>query len=251
MDIYLHLFGEDPLQQVIRLQEQETRSRINFVVADYVKVLITQGHGRLCDEISGEKFDLTPGSLIQRRPGMKHTQHFSKDCRQVFILGPAVVYDLVHNALGDFPACVQVADVDQQLGLWMGFADEFRNKSYSEALLALPALMAQPLRPQKERSWLEIARGMLGTGMLSPEDVAEELGMSYVSFRTRFRCEEGLAPAAYRRRHQIARACHLLQETNMTVTTISQSLGYRDIFSFSRQFRREVGSSPQQWRADM
>ena len=79
----------------------------------------------------------------------------------------------------------------------------------------------------------------------SPKEVAEELGMSYTSFRTRFRSDEGQAPAAYRRRHQLERAKQLLEETQMNVSSIADTLGYRDIFAFSRQFSREAGCSPQ------
>ena len=89
---------------------------------------------------------------------------------------------------------------------------------------------------------------MLTGNALSPEQVAAQLGMSYVSFRTRFKAEVGMPPAAFRRSHLMARANNLLLETDRSITEIADALGYNDIYSFSRQFKNDCGLSPQSWR---
>jgi len=250
MKVYLHQIGYEPRLLFLLLQEQGAISRSNFMVPHYVQVLILKGRGTLIEESNGEHFELRPGSLIQRRPGKAVTQQFdSPDGQQLFFLSPPHMYDLIVASLGEQPACIQVADAAALRRQWIDFASIWREKSYEQTVLALPPILAAGLQSGSiHQDWLQQARELLTGSFLSPEKVAAKLGMSYVSFRTRFRHEEGIPPAAFRRAHLLARASNLLLETDLSISEIADILSYNDIFSFSRQFKHAYGISPKQWR---
>ncbi len=82
----------------------------------------------------------------------------------------------------------------------------------------------------------------------SAQDVAELLHLGYDSFRKNFKARYGTSPGQYRQRSKIDRARELLARNDMSVTEIAEALGYADIFTFSRQFRKSTGSSPTEFR---
>jgi len=78
-------------------------------------------------------------------------------------------------------------------------------------------------------------------GLLAP------LGVSYESFRKRFRVATGQSPGEYRIRRRIDRACLMLFE-GARVKEVAAELGYADPFVFSEQFTRRVGIPPRDYR---
>jgi transcriptional regulator GlxA family with amidase domain len=64
----------------------------------------------------------------------------------------------------------------------------------------------------------------------------------------RFASATGMSPIEYCRRVRIARARELLEGGELSQKEIAQSLGYRDVASFARAFRKAVGSAPGAYR---
>ena len=60
----------------------------------------------------------------------------------------------------------------------------------------------------------------------------------------------GYAPIDYFIRLKIQKACELLETTDQQVGEMGYSLGYPDIDYFSRLFKKVVGLSPRQYRAE-
>ena len=50
--------------------------------------------------------------------------------------------------------------------------------------------------------------------------------------------------------YRINKACEYMINTNLTITEISQLVGYANIFNFSRSFSKVKGVSPGKWRAE-
>lgn len=84
---------------------------------------------------------------------------------------------------------------------------------------------------------------------LSVRALARKAGMSESQFSRRFVRHTGETPGRYAARQRMLRAQILLRDTPLRVGEIAEELGYRDIYYFSRQFRRHAGLSPLQWRA--
>ena len=80
------------------------------------------------------------------------------------------------------------------------------------------------------------------------EDLARLAGLSRTQFNRLFARQTGLSPVRFLIRVRVDRARQLLRESSLPVGRIAASLGYRDVFFFSRQFSRESGRSPQAYR---
>ena len=83
---------------------------------------------------------------------------------------------------------------------------------------------------------------------MSVDEAAQRVGLSADYFSRLFASEIGESFRAYAVRVRLERALLLLEETGMGVGEIAESLGYRDVYLFSRQFRAAFGFPPSQVR---
>ncbi|OMF26529.1 hypothetical protein BK133_20455 [Paenibacillus sp. FSL H8-0548] len=81
------------------------------------------------------------------------------------------------------------------------------------------------------------------------EQLADYAGLSSRYLNTLFKKQTGVSLKTFMARTRIERACHLLSECRMNVTQIADTLGYSDIYFFSKQFKHFVGESPLQYRS--
>ncbi len=82
----------------------------------------------------------------------------------------------------------------------------------------------------------------------TPGTLARSCGFSPGHFSRIFRQQFGCTPQRYLLQRRIDHARHLLQESDLAVRQIAQSLGYRDVYFFSRQFKALVGQPPAAFR---
>lgn len=80
-------------------------------------------------------------------------------------------------------------------------------------------------------------------------ELAASMGLSNSQFTRRFKTITGVSPNRFIVEERLARAEAYLRETRLSVQAISARLGYRDVYFFSRQFRRFRGVTPTQARA--
>jgi AraC-like DNA-binding protein len=68
-------------------------------------------------------------------------------------------------------------------------------------------------------------------------------------FTRAFRAITGSTPSRFVVGARIAAAKGLLRASSLSVTAVAEALGYSDVYFFSKQFRRETGTTPTQYRA--
>lgn len=83
---------------------------------------------------------------------------------------------------------------------------------------------------------------------ISIDDVADYVGISRSTLYRQFLHCHGQSPKQYLDEFRIHRACLLLTETDLSVGSISTSLGYTSQLYFSKAFRRLTGVSPSEYR---
>ncbi|OXM17281.1 helix-turn-helix domain-containing protein [Paenibacillus herberti] len=84
---------------------------------------------------------------------------------------------------------------------------------------------------------------------LSLGELARELGLSPVQLTRRFKARYGLSPSALQQSIRLQKARSLLTETSLTLEKIAEECGYESGFYLSRLFKKQVGSSPSEYRS--
>lgn len=83
---------------------------------------------------------------------------------------------------------------------------------------------------------------------ISVKEVADTLSISDRYLYNLFVRYEGISPKQYLSDIKIKRACRLLKTTNQTISEVALSVGYSDIFAFSKFFSTKNGMSPTEYR---
>ena len=86
------------------------------------------------------------------------------------------------------------------------------------------------------------------TENISVADMSKIANMSVSGFAHHFKKIFGLAPGQYLIRLKIGLAQKFLISTDKSITEISMELGYDNVSHFNNQFKRYVGTSPQNYR---
>lgn len=79
---------------------------------------------------------------------------------------------------------------------------------------------------------------------ITNEKLAAIAGMSTVYFRKLFTSVLGVSPISYARNLRIEKAKEMLKSDYGTLSDISRSLGYPNLYDFSRDFKKHTGVAP-------
>jgi AraC-like DNA-binding protein len=179
----------------------------------------------------------------------------------------------VHVEAGALPAIVHVREASTQASVlrWAigQLRTELRDRQPGGALVS--AHLAHIMIVQVLRLYLGSQR-LNGTGWLAAltdhqigtavsamhadparrwtiEDLGRLAGMSRSAFAHRFKQVVGTSPLGYLARRRMLIAAERLRGTGDTVAMIAQALGYESAGAFSTAFKKIMGCSPKQYRA--
>lgn len=79
------------------------------------------------------------------------------------------------------------------------------------------------------------------------DDLARICGLSTVYFRKLFTSVTGVSPITYLHELKIKKAKEMLRGDYGSITDIAESLGYLNIYDFSRDFKKHTGVSPSKY----
>ena len=83
---------------------------------------------------------------------------------------------------------------------------------------------------------------------LTIQEIAQELGISYSSFRKLFKEHTGFAPALYQQTLKLQRAKELLSTTDESIKEIAYRLNFESPDYFSAKFKNQTGMKPSDFR---
>ncbi len=83
---------------------------------------------------------------------------------------------------------------------------------------------------------------------ITVEKVSAHVGVDRTHFTKQFRRTYGLTPIAFLQELKMREAQLLLTQTACTLSEIAHSVGYPDLFSFSKAFKKRLGTAPTQYR---
>ncbi|MEF2965473.1 AraC family transcriptional regulator [Paenibacillus sp. M1] len=114
-------------------------------------------------------------------------------------------------------------------------------------LLACLALNPSPVHRAEPSGWIRECMDFMdlhATEGISVQQAAEFAGVHRSYFSNVFRSQVGVSPQKYMQKIRMEKAKRLLVETNATVTEIALSLGYPNLYTFTRAFKSYYKAPP-------
>jgi AraC-like DNA-binding protein len=230
-----------------------------FVTNEYAMMYILAGHGTL--SVGGAKpVSFERGNLIQRFPGVEHEINWEDGCITAFLAVPKEVLALLIMAKGKTDKKSPLLILPDSELLFLKTCSQVRvllqknqERDNWRALQIIQNTMAELLLPRYVIMDLihKIDLYILDHAgeNIRVSDLATHCRMSESSFRVKFLRQSGMSPGQYLIEKRLDRASHYLLESDMSISQIADTLGYPDIFSFSKQFKKFRGASPMQFRS--
>lgn len=261
MDVFTEVASSDaPMTALGRLAgagyiHQKTGMLDWRVLGRYAVVYVLEGWGRYQD-VGSQARVVEAGDLLLLFPELAHRYGpgDTSTWAELHILFEGPAFDLT-RADGALDSAQPVRRL-QPIAYWQA---RLEAAAQAEGLIAVTRLLAVLAEAAATRglgdvpglSWLEAARHLLETELsrdLPMAEVADQLGLSYETFRKAFEQQTRVSPARYRASKRIDAARALLLHTPMTSRQIADSLGFPDEFYFSKRFKQTFGVSPREFR---
>lgn len=141
--------------------------------------------------------------------------------------------------------------------IWLGKRTVYKAQCMSVLYkLTTELILAGQAKYQSSKSYetirksVDYLRANYQQSDISIEEAARQSGISEGHFRRLFKSLYQISPIKYVSLLRIERAKELLAHEDMfSVTRISEMCGYSDIFYFSKAFKKEMGMTPNEYRA--
>jgi len=238
------------------------------VLDDFVLVYVLRGAGVFTDD-RGQNVRVEAGCAIQMLPGHKHSVVQDPDGRWAeayLLVDGTFARELVRVGAIDAARLVLRPGID--VSIIERFNDLLHDLKFGtdesmpqvlarahETVVALHTADRRSRVPEPHAAVVEAACQMLthdidlrATLDVELSALLEQHGLSYERFRKVFRAKTGLSPGDYRIRRRIDRARALIAQERLSNKQVAYALGYEDPFTFSKQFKKVVGVSPEVFR---
>jgi AraC-like DNA-binding protein len=237
------------------------------VLGSYALVYLLDGGGRYVDA-NGVSRAVRAGDLILLFPELAHGYgpEGASSWTEFYLVFYGPVFDLwrAQRLLDPARPIRHLEPIDHWLRRFQSVLGAPRRPGLGPALLEVCRLQlvlgeallggaGSPVRPE-DASWVSQACALLESDLdreVDMHELARSLGVSYDGFRKKFARIVGVPPLRYRSARIIDRACELMQRGVLTDKQISEQLGFRDEFYFSRRFKQITGRSPRDFRRNL
>ncbi|MET1006370.1 MAG: AraC family transcriptional regulator [Propionibacteriaceae bacterium] len=182
-------------------------------------------------------------------PGQRWTEWFAVVNGPIFEMLIDSAPAPVRSGPRPIPAGVRIAEFAEVL------QSPAPTATAEEQIWTLARWLAGALRVPSEHEtpeWARVAELLTRDFQEQPAlaEIATEVGMTYETFRRKFRARYGKAPLAYRNERRLEAAATLLRLTTLTCRDIADRLGFADEYHLSHRFKAKFGMSPSRYRAD-
>jgi AraC-like DNA-binding protein len=128
--------------------------------------------------------------------------------------------------------------------------DHLRAANLLERILLDLASSRQSSQPGKEDEIDRIAARLAANPQQNPDypALAEEFDLSLSTLRKQFRRKMGMGIHTFLLQARMAEARKLLLTTDLPIKAVAARLGFRDVYYFSRQFKKIAGVPPGRFR---
>lgn len=259
--------GASPEAFINRITYEQRNPEDEFVFsnpADHTLMFITSGAGAFYQKETC--YSVTPGSILVRLKDFPLELYFSKPT-ELFLIGfnGKELVKQVRKALGPQSQVFPIANRSIIESYFQFMFAETQNSGpqlqrivqniFRAFLLKVAderhrAAQVTPLaRKHYDRIRIYIDEHYLALSSLSEIASACSVSDSYLS--RLFRLHVQITPYQYLIRLKINHSCQLLQNAENTIQGISEVVGFADVFTFSKAFKRTLNQSPSQYRKQL
>ena len=252
--------GDIIISELISVTSADSRAQMSYFYSRPHHALIYKVSGAMRCFWDDREIEFSQNEIVYIPKGMTYRSMAASD--------PPGKYIIINfDTLGDFPAEeILVAKFENHSNLYSLFskcAGEWLMKDSAHILSCrsytykILALMARALDGSDAQTRKKIAPGLdfmrlhIDDPELCPARMAEAAELSETGFRRLFKSVYLVSPSRYLTSVRIGLAKELLISDGAsvapTVASVSTAVGFADVDSFSRAFRREAGMSPSEW----
>ena len=214
-------------------------------------------------ETLGQRLDIKAGELVWIANEAPHAHHADPDDPWTLLWfrfdGPNLVA-LREKIFGDAEPLVRIPE-ELQLPAWFdrlfvlmrggGTGLDLRlNQMVAEFLMLVDLAVRgddQGRLPQQLDQALLAMRADLAQGWDS-DGMSELMRVSPSQIRRLFRKHLRISPHQWLLRERLTKAQTLISDSGMSIAEVAHVCGFCDVYHFSREFKRSVGTSPAAWR---
>ena len=234
--------------------------QLNATPCSYSFSYIMYGRMRYTDS-AGRSELLQSGMVFQRHPGRTHsTEILSDEYAEAFMELDSSWYDLMKR--NEIPLlecrCFNPGFHMDYLRQFSWLKERLNNcmpRDVGAVIGRMITLMCDmyidcadnDLADSAQRSQIHRALGLLAdesSVFANYAELAAAVGMRPDAFRKAFKNITGHAPGEFMIRKRIDRACAMLKVQNRSIKEIADLLGYPDVYTFSKQFKKFIGCPP-------
>jgi len=172
---------------------------------------------------------------------------------------------------------LKLADISQENPIFTCENGEFVKKSFNDMIKATELKYAREIRLQGllevflselieeagkhidvsssyKESYIKKSLQFVETNYsrkFSIAEMADNIGLNKNYFSSLFKESIGVTPQQYVINFRINKACELMNNSELTISDISRSVGYDDTLGFSKVFKKEKGASPINYRKNL
>ena len=261
-DYCYRFFNDDIINGILACgfisKSSNSDSIINCTNEYYSCSVLLQGQGSFIDSL-GNTYPIIPNSLFQCFPNKEYSiivdpnSEWYEFCIKI---GKSTFDSLASlNLLNTITSVFQI-NLKLYLNQWfpelLKQLKSSENTELSEVLFVTQKLLINLHQQDISRyesdtsAIIAGAREMLYyryNENISLEEIAASFHISYEKFRKLFKKEVGISPLQYRLQSKFYLAERLLREGS-PIKIVAAEIGYTDPFTFSRQFKKYMGTSP-------
>ena len=210
----------------------------------------------VCQTPKAASFQTHPGTVLFLPQGAAYRITLTEPHSDVRVID----FSLLGDALPE-PFLLEVKHPERVLSLFTEAEREWnRREPMSEVacrarlleLLSLLGAEADAYAPSQKRRQVQAAVAYLHAHYTERDFQIVELhripGLSHRYFNSLFYAEYRQTPKEYATALRMTRAKELLMTEKLSVAAIAESLGYCDVFHFSKSFKQQTGLTPTQFR---
>ena len=234
--------------------KHELRVKRHNVTVRTISEIMTVETGVFLYEFEGGGFELKEGDTVFLPLGASYSyKATTNEC---------MCYQIMFNIcdekgplqLADFPIKTTDSNVAELMkrivnqGNVLGSANRFKLTADVYSVLSL---FFERVRDTREKLQIYPALRIIEDGyneQVPVSRLADACALSQSQLRRLFQKETGMSPVEYKNHLRIKKATDMLLYSHQTVSEISQSLGFKNPYVFSRVFKQVMDISPSKYR---